>query len=148
VLVATDIASRGIDVEAVSHVINFELPNLPEDYVHRIGRTARAGAAGIAISFCGDDERAYLRDIEKLTRLKLPVMPLPADLPAASRAEMPERRPEHRDVRAPSSRPAPRPNGGRNAPPRPNASRGKQQKFGARPGGAGGGLRTQQPHRP
>ncbi len=69
VLVATDIASRGIDVEGVSHVINFELPNVPEDYVHRIGRTARAGAAGVAISLCSDEERGYLRDIEKLTRL-------------------------------------------------------------------------------
>jgi ATP-dependent RNA helicase RhlE len=66
VLVATDIAARGIDVEGVSHVINFELPNVPEDYVHRIGRTARAGAAGTAISFCSDEERPYLRDIEKL----------------------------------------------------------------------------------
>jgi ATP-dependent RNA helicase RhlE len=69
VLVATDIAARGIDVEGVSHVINFELPNVPEDYVHRIGRTARAGAAGVAISLCSDEERGYLRDIEKLTRL-------------------------------------------------------------------------------
>jgi ATP-dependent RNA helicase RhlE len=68
VLVATDIAARGIDVESVSHVINFELPNVPEDYVHRIGRTARAGAAGTAISFCSDEERPYLRDIEKVTR--------------------------------------------------------------------------------
>ena len=67
-LVATDIAARGIDVEGVSHVINFELPNVPEDYVHRIGRTARAGAAGAAISFCSDEERPYLHDIEKLTR--------------------------------------------------------------------------------
>jgi ATP-dependent RNA helicase RhlE len=77
VLVATDIAARGIDVEGVSHVINFELPNVPESYVHRIGRTARAGAAGIAISFCNDEERAYLRDIEKLTRIKVPVMAAP-----------------------------------------------------------------------
>ena len=69
VLVATDIAARGIDVEGVSHVINFELPNVPEDYVHRIGRTARAGAAGVAISLCSDEERGYLRDIEKLTQL-------------------------------------------------------------------------------
>jgi ATP-dependent RNA helicase RhlE len=68
VLVATDIAARGIDVESVSHVINFELPNVPEDYVHRIGRTARAGAAGTAISLCSDEERPYLRDIERLTR--------------------------------------------------------------------------------
>jgi ATP-dependent RNA helicase RhlE len=74
VLVATDIASRGIDVESVSHVINFELPNVPEDYVHRIGRTARAGAAGTAISFCSDEERPYLRDIEKLTRRPLRVL--------------------------------------------------------------------------
>jgi ATP-dependent RNA helicase RhlE len=69
VLIATDIAARGIDVEGVSHVINFELPNVPEDYVHRIGRTARAGAAGVAISLCSDEERGYLRGIEKLTRL-------------------------------------------------------------------------------
>jgi len=62
VLVATDIAARGIDVDDVSHVINFDLPNVPESYVHRIGRTARAGAAGIAISFCDAEERAFLRD--------------------------------------------------------------------------------------
>lgn len=77
VLVATDIAARGIDVEGVSHVVNFDLPNVPEDYVHRIGRTARAGAAGSAISFCSDEERAYLRDIEKLTRLPVPALPAP-----------------------------------------------------------------------
>jgi ATP-dependent RNA helicase RhlE len=84
VLVATDIAARGIDVEGVSHVINFELPNVPESYVHRIGRTARAGAAGIAISFCNGEERAFLRDIEKLTRQDVPVQALPdgfADVP-------------------------------------------------------------------
>ena len=78
VLVATDIASRGIDVEGVSHVVNFELPNVPEDYVHRIGRTARAGAAGSAISFCSDEERPYLRDIERLTRLPLTVTAAPS----------------------------------------------------------------------
>ena len=66
VLVATDIAARGIDVEAVTHVINFDLPNVPETYVHRIGRTARAGASGIALSFCETDEREYLVDIERL----------------------------------------------------------------------------------
>ena len=70
ILVATDIAARGIDVEAISHVVNFDLPNVPEDYVHRIGRTARAGATGIAIAFCSDEERPYLRDIEKLTRAR------------------------------------------------------------------------------
>ena len=67
VLVATDIAARGIDIDGVTHVINFEIPNVPESYVHRIGRTARAGASGTALSFCAQDERAYLRDIERLT---------------------------------------------------------------------------------
>jgi len=74
VLVATDIAARGIDVDGVSHVINFELPNEPESYVHRIGRTARAGAGGVALSFCDGEERAYLRDIERLTRSSLAVV--------------------------------------------------------------------------
>jgi ATP-dependent RNA helicase RhlE len=73
VLVATDIAARGIDVDGVTHVINFELPNVPESYVHRIGRTARAGAAGIAFSFCDPSERPYLRDIEKLIKRPLAV---------------------------------------------------------------------------
>jgi ATP-dependent RNA helicase RhlE len=71
-LVATDIAARGIDIDEVTHVINFELPNIPEGYVHRIGRTARAGAEGIAISLCSGDERAFLRDIERLTRQTIP----------------------------------------------------------------------------
>ena len=72
VLVATDIAARGIDVDGITHVFNFELPNIPESYVHRIGRTARAGAAGMAISFCDADERTHLRGIETLIRQKLP----------------------------------------------------------------------------
>jgi ATP-dependent RNA helicase RhlE len=74
VLVATDIASRGIDVDGITHVINFELPNEPESYVHRIGRTGRAGAAGIALSFCDPSERTFLRDIERLTRARLRVV--------------------------------------------------------------------------
>jgi ATP-dependent RNA helicase RhlE len=74
VLVATDIAARGIDVDDISHVINFEIPNEPESYVHRIGRTARAGARGVAISFCDASERTYLRDIERLTRTSLSVV--------------------------------------------------------------------------
>jgi superfamily II DNA/RNA helicase len=72
ILVATDIAARGIDVDGISHVINFDLPNIPESYVHRIGRTARAGAAGTAISLCSRDELPYLRDIEKLIRAAIP----------------------------------------------------------------------------
>ncbi len=73
VLVATDIAARGIDVDGITHVINYELPNVPESYVHRIGRTARAGASGIAFSFCDGSERPYLREIEALTRRRLVV---------------------------------------------------------------------------
>lgn len=74
VLVATDIAARGIDVEALSHVVNYELPNIPETYVHRIGRTGRAGLAGTAISFCDEEEKEYLRDIHKLIAIKIPTV--------------------------------------------------------------------------
>ncbi len=73
VLVATDIAARGIDIDELSHVINYELPNIPETYVHRIGRTGRAGASGISISFCDAEERAYLKDIQKLIGKSVPV---------------------------------------------------------------------------
>jgi ATP-dependent RNA helicase RhlE len=73
-LVATDIAARGIDIDELSHVINYELPNVPETYVHRIGRTGRAGASGIAISFCDSEERAYLKDIQKLISRTIPVV--------------------------------------------------------------------------
>jgi ATP-dependent RNA helicase RhlE len=74
VLVATDIAARGIDIDSLSHVINFELPNVPETYVHRIGRTGRAGASGISISFCDAEEKAYLKDIHKLIGKTIPVV--------------------------------------------------------------------------
>ena len=79
VLVATDIAARGIDIDDISHVVNFELPNEPESYVHRIGRTARAGGQGVAISFCDASERGYLRDIERIIRMK--IEPVAHDLP-------------------------------------------------------------------
>jgi ATP-dependent RNA helicase RhlE len=72
--IATDIAARGIDVDDITHVINFDLPNEPETYVHRIGRTARAGAKGIAISFCDGEERAFLRLIEKLIKKEIPLV--------------------------------------------------------------------------
>lgn len=86
VLVATDIAARGIDIDDLSHVINFELPDVPETYVHRIGRTGRAGNSGIAFSFCGADERDALKDIQKLIGKNIPVVnehPFPSDAPAA-----------------------------------------------------------------
>ncbi len=74
VLVATDIAARGIDVDDLSHVINYEIPNIAETYVHRIGRTGRAGASGIAISFCDNEERAYVKDITKLIGKQIPIV--------------------------------------------------------------------------
>jgi ATP-dependent RNA helicase RhlE len=82
VLIATDIAARGIDVPGVSHVVNYDLPDVPEQYVHRIGRTARAGADGIAFAFCAPDERGNLRDIERTTRQRIASKPLPADFMA------------------------------------------------------------------
>jgi len=86
-LIATDIAARGIDVDGISHVVNYDLPNIPESYVHRIGRTARAGAAGIAISFCDADEVPFLRDIEKLIRASIPATDQRSSRPAARHAQ-------------------------------------------------------------
>ena len=116
VLVATDIAARGIDVDGITHVINFDIPNEPETYVHRVGRTGRAGAGGVALSLCDGSERAFLRDIERLTRRPLTVVDHPRAAAAAAAAATPS---------APSTPAAPprpgrgRPNGaGRHAPAR------------------------------
>ncbi len=84
VLVATDVAARGLDVDGITHVINYDMPNEPEAYIHRIGRTGRAGAAGIAISFCDSDERDFLRAIERLTGKRVPTGGDLPDLPAHS----------------------------------------------------------------
>ncbi len=146
VLIATDIAARGIDVEAVSHVVNFDLPNVPESYVHRIGRTARAGATGQAISFCNGEERAFLRDIERLTRLKVPVAPLPAgfadpEIQAALRKEEPGSRDAAPRGGNGRSQERSGSGGGRNwAPPlREGASApGRNRGRGGRSGGPGG----------
>ncbi len=118
VLVATDIAARGIDVDGISHVINYDLPNVPESYVHRIGRTARAGASGIAFSFCDREERSLLVDIERLIRQRVPVV-----------AEHP-----HREIGGAASsgpRPQSRGNGGG------GGGRGNNHR-----GGGGGGRRS------
>ncbi len=100
VLVATDIAARGIDVTDISHVFNYDLPEVPETYVHRVGRTARAGATGMAVAFCDVDERGYLHGIERLTRKRLDVLPLPVFAGNASGAASevqadPQERPLH-----------------------------------------------------
>ena len=152
-MVATDIAARGIDVSGVSHVFNFELPNVPEQYVHRIGRTARAGADGIAISYCADDERPYLKDIERLTRQKLTVQPLPenftaeADKIKSTRSPMPASRDEqngrngramqHASGRRGDGQPGGRGRGG----PRSDAPRAGEPRR------AEGGPRSDQPRR-
>lgn len=97
ILVATDIAARGIDVPGVSHVFNFELPNVPEQYVHRIGRTARAGAEGVAISFVAPDERAYLKDIERTTGIKPFVQKLPEGFREAVASLPPPAKPSNKE---------------------------------------------------
>ena len=103
ILVATDVAARGIDIPEVSHVYNFELPEVPEQYVHRIGRTARAGREGIAVSLIADGERSHLKQIERLTKIKLEVLPLPegftedlANRPEEVKSERPYRDPRAR----------------------------------------------------
>jgi superfamily II DNA/RNA helicase len=119
-LVATDIAARGIDVDGISHVVNFDLPNVPETYVHRIGRTARAGNEGIAISLCAPDEAPLLRDIEKAIRLQIP-SERRGSLPVVPDGERPQRtqRAGHRPDG--NRKKAERPKGGR--PPRRSDNR-------------------------
>lgn len=129
VLVATDIAARGIDVDDISHVINYELPNEPESYVHRIGRTGRAGAAGMAYSFCGTDERAHLTDIERL--IQMHIMPA-TDYPYASDLGPPpatDLHPRHKPSKA--------------QPAQPSAKGGHGHRSGSRRGRHGKNRRQQ-----
>lgn len=119
VLVATDIAARGIDVDNISHVINYDLPNEPESYVHRIGRTARAGAEGTAYSFCAAPERNYLRDIERLIKMRIPVQKHSLHSDFAQSATGKDAKPEpkqQRGQRRPQRKPVP--NSRRRGPPR------------------------------
>lgn len=125
VLVATDIAARGIDIDDVSHVINFDVPNVPEQYVHRIGRTARAGKKGLAISFVAPDERTYLRDIQRLTGQKVELLELPENF-----------RDELAAVKALKPAPAPRGDQQRNGGNSNRSSRPGKPK--AKPGNRGG----------
>jgi ATP-dependent RNA helicase RhlE len=104
-LIATDIAARGIDVDGITHVINYDLPNVAESYVHRIGRTARAGAEGVAISFCDREERAFLRDIERLIRMTLPSTDGRTGQPIEAKSEQPARS-NRADGRHSNGRPA------------------------------------------
>ena len=154
VLVATDIAARGIDIDAVSHVVQYDLPNVPEAYVHRIGRTARAGADGSAVAFCSDDERNLLKDIEKVSRQRIPSFDRRNDRHlGAATAAMPDPggKPERADTRGGAR--------GGNAPKRnrshPNANTADKPAFkgpsrdsrgrgggAGRGGGHGGGGRT------
>ena len=139
VLVATDIAARGIDVDGVSHVINFDLPNVPESYVHRIGRTARAGASGMAISLCARDERPFLRDIEKLTRQSVPVLALPDGFspePAQIRDAMPQAKPQAKPQNRQGQRPGQRNDSGQRHESGPRQGRpGGQRQDGSRQDG-------------
>ena len=124
VLIATDIAARGIDVDGISHVVNYDLPNIPESYVHRIGRTARAGRDGIAISLCSREERGYLRDIERLTRTPI------------RRLETPE--PSAEDLRPRAARPESEARPAEDARPRFQGNRGpRSDNRGPRPDNRG-----------
>ncbi|CAN5243637.1 DEAD/DEAH box helicase [soil metagenome] len=129
VLVATDIAARGIDVDGVSHVVNYDLPHVPESYVHRIGRTARAGAAGKAIAFCDQEERSLLRDIERTIRQKVPVADHELSLKNVPAESTGGRPPQSRNF-----------GGGK-----PGGHAGKPRRGGQRPNGGGQGGKGGKP---
>ncbi len=134
ILVATDVAARGLDVSDVSHVVNFDIPTIAESYVHRIGRTGRAGRSGIAISLCDKSERGLLRDIERLTHTALePAKELPENAGRTGRFTLIALPPDFVRKEEPRSRPHGRPNGARNGTGGSGA--GRKKPFGAKPGG-------------
>jgi len=145
VLVATDIAARGLDIDQLPHVVNFELPNVAEDYVHRIGRTGRAGASGHAVSLVSQDEHNLLTGIERLLKRSLELKPLPGDLPQPTAAELdsdgPRRPGRGGEPRRPGSAAAHRPGGGND-----RSASGRRGAKGGQPGDAGNGSssRTRQ----
>ncbi len=140
VLVATDIAARGLDIVDLPHVVNYELPNVPEDYVHRIGRTGRAGASGEAISLVASDERAYLVDIERLIKRQIPRIQVPGFVFDASAVTIEEPRPPQ-----PRRNPPRKPAGG---PARPGSNGNRTQGAGNSPSRSGPSGKTAQPARP
>ncbi|MGE4218057.1 MAG: DEAD/DEAH box helicase [Alphaproteobacteria bacterium] len=153
ILVATDIAARGIDVDGVDLVVNYDLPNIPETYVHRIGRTARAGASGLAVSFCDGEERAFLRGIEKLIGRRIavrPGTPEPAELAVEPRSER-DRRPPRNQPRkqgrgnAPKGKTHGKPAGQQQQQPRPAQQHRDRKPDSQKP--ASGPREAARPHR-
>jgi len=152
VLIATDIAARGIDVDGVTHVINYDIPNIPETYVHRIGRTARAGRNGKAASFCEEEERYYLEDIEKLISIHIPRVTdhsFPSELGLPPETELDSRTYHARKPkivqggggRGRSEHRRPKAGGPRGGGPNRKPSGGHRKPGGGRRGGGGGGAR-------
>lgn len=138
ILVATDVAARGIDIPGVSHVLNYELPNVPEQYVHRIGRTARAGRDGIAIAFCAEDERDYLKDIRKKTDAEFERLALPDNFRAVVEGVGPTKREQKPRLARPKVRPAG--DAARKPKPKQKHAARKGKPAGAGSGGAGAGA--------
>jgi len=158
VLVATDIAARGIDIDEITHVINYELPNIPESYVHRIGRTARAGAEGVAIALCAPDEREYLRDIERLTGTRLSVVSAAGFIEGPAISEAPGEPAEEEGARHNGASRPPRDRAPRDGAPRRERSRhearphreertGAPRRSGAPHGGRNGPRHGDRPNR-